>query len=172
MHSDLKLNFEQLWICISFCNSGSCVCYHWHLTGCVELILFLSSILVTAYGSEMKGLWKACTISEIPIESHSLRQHWWELHVASANWDVYHGSLARNVILWVAHAPGIPGTFSPPPRVSDPDIPHGTCVTHVPWCMPGSLTSGLFWSGWWGNRSRHSRRMRNRQFYVSGKRPM
>ena len=41
----------------------------------------------------------------------------------------------------VAHAPGMPGTFSPPPRVSDPDMHHGTCVTHVPWCMPGLLTS-------------------------------
>ena len=40
-----------------------------------------------------------------------------------------------------AHAPGMLGTFSPPPLVSDPDMHHGTCVTHVPWCMPGSLTS-------------------------------
>ena len=30
-----------------------------------------------------------------------------------------------------AHAPGMPGTFSPPPRVSDPDMHHGTYVTHV-----------------------------------------
>ena len=49
-----------------------------------------------------------------------------------------------------AHAPGMPGTFSPPPRVSDPDMHHGTCVTHVPWCMPGSLTSGFLWSRWRG----------------------
>ena len=41
---------------------------------------------------------------------------------------------------------GMPGTFSPLPRVSDPDMHHGTCVTHVPWCMPGSLTSGFLWS--------------------------
>ena len=40
--------------------------------------------------------------------------------------------------------------FSPPPRVSDPDMHHGTCVTHVPWCMPGSLTNGFLWSRWWG----------------------
>ena len=45
-----------------------------------------------------------------------------------------------------AHAPGMPGTFSPSPRVSDPDMHHGTCVTHVPWCMPGSLTSGFLWN--------------------------
>ena len=49
---------------------------------------------------------------------------------------------------------------------------HGTCVTHVPWCMSGSLTWGFHWSRWRGKRSRHSRRMRNPQFYVSGKRPM
>ena len=42
-----------------------------------------------------------------------------------------------------AHAPGMPGTFSPPPWVSDSDMHHGTCVTHVPWCMPGSLTHGF-----------------------------
>ena len=45
-----------------------------------------------------------------------------------------------------AHALGMPGTFSPPPQVSDPDMHHVTCVTHVPWCMPGSLTSGFLWS--------------------------
>ena len=47
-----------------------------------------------------------------------------------------------------AHAPEMPGTFSPQPRVSDPDMHHGTCVTHVPWCMPGSLASGyrFLWS--------------------------
>ena len=49
-----------------------------------------------------------------------------------------------------AHAPGMPGTFSPPPRVSDPDMHHGTCVALVPWCMPGSLSSGFFWSRRWG----------------------
>ena len=49
-----------------------------------------------------------------------------------------------------AHSPGVPGTFSPPPRVSDPDMYHGTCVTQVPWCIPGSLTSNLLWSQWRG----------------------
>ena len=44
-----------------------------------------------------------------------------------------------------AHAPEMPETFSPSPQVSDPDMHHGTCITHVPWCMPGSLTSGFLW---------------------------
>ena len=39
------------------------------------------------------------------------------------------------------------GTFSPPPTpkkplLSDLDIHHGTCVSHVPWCMSGSRTRG------------------------------
>ena len=41
---------------------------------------------------------------------------------------------------------GNAGSFSPPPEAKDPDMHHGTCVTHVPWCMPGSLTSGFLWS--------------------------
>ena len=51
------------------------------------------------------------------------------------------------------YAPGVLGTFSPPPPVSDPNMHHGTCVTHVPWCMPGSLTIGFLWSRWQENVS-------------------
>ena len=80
------------------------------------------------------------------------------------------GPLARYVRLWVEHSPGMPGTLFP--RVSHRDMHHGTCVTHVPWCIPGSLTSGFLWSQWREKRSRHSRRMRNPQFYASGKRPI
>ena len=83
-----------------------------------------------------------------------------------------HGPLARYAKLRVTHAQGTPGTFSLPAQVTDPDMHHGTCVTHVPWCMLGSLTSGFLWSRWWGKRSRHSWCMRNPQFSVSGKRPI
>ena len=82
------------------------------------------------------------------------------------------GPLARYLKLRVAYAPGIPGTFSSPPRVSDPDMHHGTCMIHAQWWMPGSLTSGFLWSRWQGKCSRHSRRMRNPQFCISGKRPI
>ena len=54
------------------------------------------------------------------------------------------GPLARYVKLRVSPALGMPGTFSLSPRVSD----HDTCVTHVPRCMPGSLTSDFLWSQW------------------------
>ena len=82
------------------------------------------------------------------------------------------GHFAKYVKLRVAYAPEMPGTFSRPPRVSDPDIHRGTCVTHVPRWMPGSLTCGFLWSRWRRKRFRHSRRIHNPQFNVSGKRPM
>ena len=52
-----------------------------------------------------------------------------------------HGPLARYVKLRVADALGVLGTFALPPRIKDPDMHHGTCVTHVPSYMPGSLNS-------------------------------
>ena len=86
---------------------------------------------------------------------------WYNFKLTSSRtrW-IKHVPLVRYLKLRVRHAPGMPGTFFPPPWVSDPDIHHGTCVTHVPWCMPRSLTSGFLWSRWRGQRSRHSRCMR------------
>ena len=48
------------------------------------------------------------------------------------------------------------------PLVNDPGMHQGTCVMHV----------GIANPRWRGERSRHSRRMRNSQFYVSDKRPV
>ena len=42
--------------------------------------------------------------------------------------------------IWVKGIP--PSTSKETPPVSDPGMHHGTCVTHVPWCMSGSLTRG------------------------------
>ena len=91
------------------------------------------------------------------------------MHTIKIGTVLRYGPLARYVKIRVAHAPVMPGTFCPTPRVIDPDMHHGTCVTHVPSCMPGSITSGFIWSRC---RGKHSRRMRNPQFSVSGKRPM
>ena len=83
----------------------------------------------------------------------------------------YHGPLTRYIKLRVPHAPGMPGTFSPPLWVSDPDMHYGTCVMHVPWCMPASLTSGFLWCLWQGKRAQHSRRMRTRNFTYLARGP-
>ena len=93
-------------------------------------------------------------------------------HLAGISKKPANGLLASLVKLRVPHAPGMPGTFPPIPRVSDPDMHHGTCVTHIPWCMTGSLTSGFLWSRWREKRCWHSRRMRNPIFNVSDKRPI
>ena len=108
-------------------------------------------------------------ISIFKVYLYHLKLRWrhdMEMH------DAWHGPLTRCTNLRVAHAPRMPGAFFPPTRVSDPNMHYGMCVTHVPWCMPGSLTSGFLWSRWRGERSRHSWRMRNPQIYVSGKRPI
>ena len=52
----------------------------------------------------------------------------------------------------VAHAPGMSGKFSPSQGVCDPDLHHGMCVPHVPWCMPAWQTSYVLWSRWRGDR--------------------
>ena len=44
--------------------------------------------------------------------------------------------------------------------------------TRSPVIIPGLLSSGFLWSRWRGKHSRHSRRMCNPQFSVSGKRPI
>ena len=78
-----------------------------------------------------------------------------------------HGPLTRYMKLWDAHTPGMPTTFSLSPPISDPNMHHGTCMTHVQRCTPGSLTGGFLWSRWRGKRSRHSVLMCNPQFHVS-----
>ena len=46
-------------------------------------------------------------------------------------------------ISYALENPGMPGPFFQRKLlVSDPGMHHGTCVTHVPWCMSGSLTGG------------------------------
>ena len=73
-------------------------------------------------------------------DMHSIKHIWLILQWPVLPWASY-----QTRTIGIAHAPGIPGTFSPPrlhrkPLVSDPGMHHGTCVSHVPWCMSGLLT--------------------------------
>ena len=70
----------------------------------------------------------------------------WRLSTCHGQCWLNNGPLTRNVKLRVVHVPGMAGTFSAPPQVSDPDMHHGTCGTHVLWCMPESLTGAFLWS--------------------------
>ena len=114
--------------------------------------LLLSTLLVDLYGGG-----KTCKYGAFGTKTGPFRE------------NKVNGPFARYVKSRVAHAPGMPGTFSSPPRVSDPDMHHGTCVTHVAWYMPESLTSGFLWSRWRRKHSRHSHRTHNPWCYISGK---
>ena len=105
------------------------------------------------------------TVSYVQI--HTLQNHIKPSILAPVS-SRCNGSVTRYVKLRVTRAPGIPGMFSTPPRVSDPAMQHGTCVTHAPWWMLWSLNSGFLWSQWRGKPSRHSRRMRNFAYLVGG----
>ena len=108
-----------------------------------------------------------CHMAVLPLlcwNTSLILDQWSEASVARRAW-----ASCQIIRLRVTHVSEMPGTFSPPPRVSDPNMHRGTCVTLVPWCMLGSLTSGFLWSWWPGKRSRC---MRKPWFYVSGKRPI
>ena len=79
---------------------------------------------------------------------HSVRQcwHWKRLDTYNrrhSTWASYQirkiagCACAGNVGIVFPHP-----RFQGKPLVSDPDMHHCTCVTHVPWCMSGSLTCG------------------------------
>ena len=90
--------------------------------------------------------WTSWTICGVTYDLRCLSLMWQQYNAVSGCW--HHGPLTR---LRVTHAPGMPRTFSPPLWISDFDMYHATCITHVPWCMPGSLTSSFLWSRLRGN---------------------
>ena len=85
-----------------------------------------------------------------------------------------YGLLVRYVKLRVAHAPGMPGTCSLPPLVSDPDMRHGMCVTQVPRgaCWDRKLAISFEVGGRENIPGFPGFFIRNPHFYVSGKRPI
>ena len=62
-----------------------------------------------------------------------------------------------------AHAPGMPGMFSTPPRASDPDMHHSTCGTCLDACRDRYLTVSVE-VGRGGKCSRHSGACATRNF--------
>ena len=93
-------------------------------------------------------------------------------HITDSVSGFPYGPLTRFVQLRVAHAPGMLRNVFPchrlqrKPLISNPGMHHGTCVTHVPWCMSGSLTCDG------GENVPGIQAHAQTQFYVSGKRPI
>ena len=145
IHSDTKSIFDLVPLLISLhsqCITKMCV---FRIRSC--------SFVVTKLCYGCCGCLERCLLWRFPLWTHKA--------LKNAILIGWYGPLARYVKLRAAHAPGMPETFSPPPGISDTDNHHDTCVTHVPWCIPGSLTIAFRWSRWRGERSRHFRRMRN-----------
>ena len=98
-----------------------------------------------------------------PLASHWLRFPF--THLRRIN-----GPLTRYAKLRVAHAPGIPGTFSPPrPSKENASERSRHASQHVRRAR-AVMRVGIV--NMRGKRSWHSQRMRDPQFCVSGKRPM
>ena len=135
----------------------------WHLS----IIDKISSSLISIISVRIMLYSESAGATSIFYLMSKIMSHLIILYIYMSEWASYQ---IRKIE--VTHAPGMPGRFSQPPRVNDPDIHHDTCLTQVPWCMPGSLTSGCHWSGWRGKLSRHSRRTRNPHFNLSCERPM
>ena len=133
-------------------------------------LLMLSSISVAKwknYGQPSRGKYNKCQI----YGCHD-RHKWPAFRQIYSVYDSCNGPITRYVKLRVVHAPGMPGSFSPPPtskkaankrsRHTSRHVCHARTVVHVAIAKPQ----------WRGKRSPHSRPMRKYKFYVSGKRPL
>ena len=97
---------------------------------------------------------------------------WWVVHTSYTGWyyKAAHGPLTRYVKLQVAHAPGMPGTFSPAADFK------GYRKLAIPACITARdaravMHVGIAYLRWRGKRSRHSRRMRTRNFAYLARGP-
>ena len=89
------------------------------------------------------------------------------IHKGSVLRKRFNGPLTRYANLQIAHVSRMPGTLSPwstsrKPLVSDPCVHHARALMHL----------GIAKPRWREKRSRHSWRMRNPPFCISGKRSM
>ena len=115
--------------------------------------------------------WLYWMMSPCPLE-------WWRIidNKNTYSWpqgqQVLNGPLTRYVTLWDAHAPGMPWTFSPPPILKEIASYRSRHASRHVRDARAVMDVGIANPRWRGNRSWHSRRMRNTQFCVYGKRPM
>ena len=115
-------------------------------------------------------MWQSCVIvklADTDIQAYSSIEGNWVTNEVDVK--LRHGPLTRYVILGVAHATQMPGTF---PHYRQFSISTSTMArawrTFHDACRDHWLA---VWSPRWGKRYGHSRRMRNPHLYVSDKRP-
>ena len=108
-----KSKHKSFWACVGRCLSGL-ETWTTHLPKLLNYDWLMGKYDAQWAGEGCRSWWRACL--------------------------VVYGPITRYVKLWVAHAPGMPGTNSPPSTskemlVGGPSMHQGTCVMHVPWCM-------------------------------------
>ena len=86
--------------------------------------------------------------------------------------SITHRPLIRYVKLRIAHAPRMPGTFSPPPTSKETASKRPRHAWRFVRDARAVMHVGIANRLWRGKRSRHSRRMHNPQLNVFGKRPI
>ena len=134
-----------------------------HLIYLIHSLLCIFVFFPFSFWEQFTSTWKTQLMNLMIWFDCSPWWHFVPLPICMARSSVhFKGPVTRYVKLRVAHALG---TFSRHRGLA-------IWVTHVPWCMPGSLTVGFLWIRWWEKRSRQSWRMRNTQFYVSGNKPI
>ena len=84
---------------------------------------------------------------------------------------VGNGPLTRYVKLQVAHAPGMPGTFPPPPISKETNSQRSRHASRHVRDARAVMHVGIAHLRWRGKRSRHSRRMRTRNFTYLARGP-
>ena len=135
----------KTWFKISSAKKATIVCYHRPILAytlslqCIELSVAIPktmnghlSLVLNVFNETQKNVIAYLTISQ-HIDGTDSRNPWASYQIRK----IAGCACAGNVGIVFPHP-----RFQRKPLVSDPDMHHGTCVTHVPWCMSGSLTCG------------------------------
>ena len=107
---------------------------------CISLLIIIDRKLIVTH-----KLLTHCPLNDL-ADILLMIQPWFRQWLCSESWDQWASYQIRKIA--GCACAGNAGNVFPrrrfhrKPLVSDPGMHHGTCVTHVPWCMSESLTCG------------------------------
>ena len=118
-----------------------------HLIAVTAACDVLLKALCTKYGYEDSALRRSNGLNATSISMEGMGETWLQILItyskAHRSWASYQiRKIAGGACAWNAGNVFPHRLFQRKPIVSDPGMHHGTCGTHVPWCMSGSLTLG------------------------------
>ena len=108
------------------------------------------------------------TVFKPDFQTYCILIYWTvPMELLSIKWATYQIRQLR-----IVRAPGMPRTFSLPPTSKETTSKRSRHASRHVRDARAVMHVGIANPRWREKRSKHSRRMRNPQFYVSGKRPM